>query len=89
MMRAAPSRRYYYIGNLPRDITAQKMMEPFAILGPVIAIEPMEEFGFGFIKYYESWITDEKNDIIRRFHGSELMGKRLTVEHASLNSSQA
>ncbi|KAI9882384.1 MAG: hypothetical protein M1823_005870 [Watsoniomyces obsoletus] len=68
-----------YLGNLPRNVTKADVEKHFAAHGTGRITEIKLMNGFGFIEWED---PQDAMDVVPAFHGSELMGERLTVQFA-------
>ncbi|KAG9253731.1 pre-mRNA splicing factor [Emericellopsis atlantica] len=68
-----------YLGNLPREATKTDIETHFATHGTGEITEIKLMNGFGFIEYKDPM---DARDVVPAFHGSDLMGSRLTVQFA-------
>ncbi|KAI4183732.1 MAG: hypothetical protein L6R41_005228 [Letrouitia leprolyta] len=67
-----------YLGNLPRDVTKEDIQNHFKEApGTIAEVKLMN--GFGFIEYEDAI---DAQDVVPRYHGSDLNGSRLTVQFA-------
>jgi len=82
-MAAPPvSANRLYLGNLPHDVTKDEILEHFETHGAGTITEVKIMTGFGFIEYEDPM---DARDVVPAFHGSDLKGKRLTVQFARGN----
>ncbi|MCJ1307484.1 hypothetical protein MMC25_001130 [Agyrium rufum] len=79
MAAADVSSTRLYLGNLPRDVTKEEIIEHFKSHGTGNIIEVKLMNGFGFIEYDDAM---DAADVVPEFHGSDLKGNRLTVQFA-------
>ncbi|CAJ2505317.1 Uu.00g127110.m01.CDS01 [Anthostomella pinea] len=68
-----------YLGNLPKGVTKADIEAHFATHGTGEITEIKLMNGFGFIEYKDAL---DARDVVPAFHGSDLMGERLTVQFA-------
>ena len=67
----------FYLGNLPRETTKRDIEKHFAGTGAIKEIKLLQ--GFGFMEY--KFASDARR-VPALYHGSYLMGERLTVQFA-------
>lgn len=74
-----------YVGNLPYKTTEQELTEHFGQVGAVTQVQFIMDKvtnrprGFGFVVMEN---REEGEEAIRKFHGSEYGGRKLTVNEA-------
>ncbi|XP_065579305.1 cleavage stimulation factor subunit 2-like [Artemia franciscana] len=89
MTDADKTARSVFVGNIPYDVTEEKLKEIFSEVGPVLSFkivfdrESGKPKGYGFCEYQD---VDTAQSAIRNLNGHEISGRVLRVDSASISS---